>query len=215
MKDERLGPLENDRYKGYASDIFDGARHALSVIERLLNSHADAGEFTGTGTSKAAGTSGFAAVDLNAIAQSCASAAMPLAEKAGLRLISDLETELPALTADPTALRQIILNLLTNSLKFCPPGAEIRIHTMLAPNGAIALEVSDTGKGMTRRELSEALNPIRPQASRPNEHGGMGIGLPLVQSLVQANRGALDIESAPGRGTKVKITFPRRRLIAI
>jgi signal transduction histidine kinase len=207
MRDERLGAIGNERYKSYASDIFDGAKHALSIIERLLPN-------AGAASSEPLATS-IQAVDLNAIAKSAISAMLPLAEKANLQLSSDLQSGLPQLVADPTALKQILLNLLTNSVKFSSPGGKIAVRTWAASDGSISLSISDTGKGMTRREIAAALSPIRPRAAKPDHLGGMGIGLPLVRTLVEQFRGTLSINSAPGRGTEISIRFPRQKMIAV
>jgi signal transduction histidine kinase len=207
MRDERLGEIGNERYKSYASDIFDGAKHALSIIERLLPSRGCA--------SSEPPTSALHAVDLNAIVKSAISAMLPLAEKADLQLSSQLQSGLPELIADPTALKQILLNLLTNSVKFSSPGGKIAVRTWQASDGAISLAITDTGKGMTRREIAAAMSSIRPRAAKPDQLGGMGIGLPLVRSLVEHYRGTLAIESAPGRGTAITIRFPRQKMIAV
>jgi nitrogen-specific signal transduction histidine kinase len=207
MRDERLGAIGNERYKSYASDIFDGAKHALSIIERLLpNAGAASREPLATSVQ---------AVDLNEIARSAISAMLPLTEKADLQLSSDLQSDLPELVADPTALKQILLNLLTNSVKFSSPGGKISVRTWATSDGAISLAISDTGKGMTRREIAAALSPIRPRAAKPDHLGGMGIGLPLVRTLVEQFRGTLSINSAPGRGTEISIRFPRQKMIAV
>ena len=207
MRDERLGEIGNDRYKSYASDIFDGANHALSIIERLL-------PYAGTPEREAA-ASPAQAVDLNAIARSAISAMQPLAGKAGLSLSSDLQMGLPKLAADPTALKQIILNLLTNSVKFSNPGGKIAVRTWQESDGAIALGITDTGKGMSRQQITAALNSIKPRTPTPDHLGGMGIGLQLVRSLVEQHRGTLAIDSSPGRGTAITIRFPRQKMIAV
>ncbi|MGQ0673680.1 MAG: sensor histidine kinase [Hyphomicrobium sp.] len=208
MKDERLGAIGNDRYRDYAADIHDGARHAIAVIERLLG---DAGR----GTEIEGSALQFTSVEVNVLAESCFASMRPLAEAAELRMACDLDPEVGKLTADATSLRQILLNLLTNAVKFARPGDEVRLATRAAANGATAIEISDTGPGMSRAEIAAALDPAPPRPFTRRDGGGMGIGLPLVRSLVEANAGRLTIDGAPGRGTVVTITFPRKRLIAV
>ncbi len=212
MKDERLGAIGNERYRDYAADIHTGAQHALALIERMLTRGVEVGATTADdGLSDMT----FAALDLNAIAGSCLSSMQPLAGKAGIKVSADLAPSLPPLTADATSLRQILLNLLTNAVKFARPGDDVRVVTRKDAAGAIVLEVRDTGPGMTRAEIARALNSLESSGPAQRRGGGLGIGLPLVRSLVEANAGRLAIDSTPGKGTAVSVTFPRNRLIAI
>ena len=215
MKDERLGRIENERYKGYAKDIHEGACHALCVIERLLGS--------GAGSDEERPAMAFASLDLNAVAESCLSIMLPLAEKKGLTLTGDYAQHLPRVTADVTSLKQILLNLLTNSVKFTKSGGAVTISTRCDSGGPVRIEVADTGPGMSMAEIARALDPVRPVTLAPRQtdgtprdlSGGMGLGLPLVRSLVEASAGRLEIESAPGKGTRVVVSFPRNRLIPV
>lgn len=210
MRDERLGAMSNVRYRDYAADIHSGATHALSVIERLLQPsskdlHAAEPDIALS----------FEAVDINKLTAGVVSSLEPLAAKAGITLSSELADDLTLLTCDPTSLRQILINLLTNALKFLRAGDRVTVTTSSDARGAISIEVDDTGPGMSREEISRALDPVAPAPASVRAGGGMGLGLPLVKSLVEANAGRLSIDSRPGRGTRVSITFPRNRLIAI
>ena len=208
MRDERLGEIGNERYRDYAAGIHSGARHALEIIERLLTR--GGGEAANAGLHMS-----FAPIDVNDLAASCLSSMQPLAQTAGLKLHSDLAPELKPLTADATSLRQILLNLLTNAVKFARPGGEVRLVTRADAAGAISIEVRDTGSGMSRFEIARALHSHSNPSPSPRPGGGMGLGLPLVRSLVEANAGRMSIDSAPGKGTAVIVTFPRNRLIAV
>lgn len=211
MKDERLGPLQNETYRGYAGDIFSNARHALAVIERLLASGVE------LGAAPAASSAGmrFGPVDVNAIAESCVSSMEPLAERAGVKIEMVLDGRLTPLTADATSLRQMLLNLLTNAVKYARSGDGVTIATRQQMDGALAIEVRDTGPGMSREEIARALGPIQQTRGLPREDGSMGLGLPLVKSLVEANAGRISISSGRGGGTSVVLTFPRKRIISI
>lgn len=206
MRDERLGKLKNDRYRGYAADIYASATHATRIIERIL---------TGGASAESARDFNFVQIDVNAIASSCFSSMKPIAEAAGLSLLSEFSAGALPLTVDETSLRQILLNLLTNAVKFARKGDEIRLVTRKDGNGATIIEVRDNGPGMSREEIARvAKATTKPQQRGTRPGGGMGIGLPLVRTLVEANAGRLKIESAKGKGTAITLVFSRNRLIA-
>ena len=117
--------------------------------------------------------------------------------------------------ADARTVRQIVLNLLSNSIKFTGAGGQVIVSTAITDTGEVALRVRDTGIGMSENELAPALEPFRQIATvtraRP---GGTGLGLPLTKALVEANRATLKIKSTPSEGTLVEVTFPSARLLA-
>lgn len=212
MRDEQLGPMGSERYRGYAADIVENARHALEVIDRMMS---------------AAVASPNARVDLvsgqrrqrreinaNELCRAVISAAAPLARRAGLALVAELEQGLPQVLADTTDLKQILLNLVTNAIKFTPPGGRVVIATAPRRDRGIAIRVSDTGQGMTRAEIARALDDRGGPALARRPGGGLGLGLPLVLKLAQANEATLDIESTVGRGTTVCVTLRTARQAA-
>ena len=205
MRDERLGPMGNARYLGYASDVHDSASHALDVIKKMLN-----GE--GSGSSQP----DFEATDLNALCRRVVSSMLPLAKGRSLTLELDLTNHLPRVIAGQVELRQILINLLNNALKFTPPGGQVHVVTGYLEDGSVFMVVRDTGDGMTAEDLERAFNNDKsPEAldlaaQRPG--GGHGIGLPLVRRLAEANFADLEIDSAPGKGTVVLLAFPPNRL---
>ena len=202
MKDERFGKLPNARYRGYAGDIYDNARHALAVIARLLSD--DAPEATTNLTETVE-------LDLNAIAKGSVSAMRPLAEEAKLKLRQKLHTRLPRVIGDPIMVKQILFNLLANAIKFTKPGGEVRVVTGLGFEQAIFVAVRDTGPGMSTEEIERALDATSPPKPERKETGGLGIGLPLALSLAKANGARLEIDSAAGEGTAVALIFPKER----
>lgn len=212
MRDERFGPIENPRYRSYASDIFDSARHALMVIGNMLGD-ASAGIEFDHGSSLPAMV--FTEVDLNAVAESCVSSMLPLADAAGLSLSATLGEGLPHVVADATAIRQIVLNLLNNAVKFTAPGGEIRLVTRHDCDGHLELVVRDTGRGMTAEEIAKAGAPHLQVALSRREGGGLGIGLPLVGALARANGAGIAFASEPSRGTAVTVSFARDRVVPV
>lgn len=212
MKDERLGPIGEARYLRYAQDIHESARHALAVIERLLGQRQ-----TQPGQSEFS----FTNVDVNALASGLVSGLETMAKEAGLDLCTALAERLPLVVADATSLRQIVLNLLTNALKFTPRGGHVRLITQMLPEGELEVCVADTGPGMSDADIKRALsgthNGISPPEGAPQQRpgGGFGIGLPLVQSLAAANGAVLSIASGASGGTRAALVFPPSRLILV
>ena len=205
MKDQRFGAIGNERYRGYTSDIHDNARHALALINRLLGG--DAVEDAGNGLQAAE-------LDLNALAESSVSAIRPLAEEAGLKLAHEFHGALPRVTADSTAVKQILFNLLTNAIKFTPRGGDVRVVTGLGYDRSVFVAVQDTGAGMTAETISTALKSEVPANPQRKGAGGHGIGLPLARNLAEANGARLEIDSTPSEGTAVALIFPRDRVVA-
>ena len=120
---------------------------------------------------------------------------------------------LPPVMGDERSVRQIALNLLSNAIKFTDPGGQVIVSTALTDRGEVAFRVRDTGIGMSEAEIAAALEPFR-QLATARRRGGTGLGLPLTKALVEANRGALVIRSAPNEGTLVEVLFPPMRVKA-
>lgn len=212
MKDQRLGPIGEARYLRYAQDIHESARHALAVIERLLGQRQmepGQSEFS------------FTNVDVNALASGLVSGLERMAKEAGLDLSSALADRLPLVVADATSLRQIVLNLLTNALKFTPRGGRVQLITQMLAEGGLELCIADTGPGMSEADIERALagtqDGMPPPAGAPQQRpgGGFGIGLPLVRSLAAANGAVLSIAAIETGGTRAALVFPPSRLILV
>ncbi len=215
MKDERFGPLGDERYRGYAADIHESARHALGVINAMLGGRSETSHDTGA---PALPQLQFAEIDINAIAESAVSSMQPLAAAAALELRLQPAPRLPHVVADAVSIRQIILNLLTNALKFTGPGGRIVVSTSYRPETSLELSVEDNGRGMTRAQIERVLG-ARPDSemdrTSPRMPGSLGIGLSVVRTLARANGGTVSIESSAGQGARVSITFDRDRIIPI
>ena len=211
LKEEHFGPLGNARYREYARTIYDSARHALGVIDGML-----AGDRGGTGLPDLA----FRDLDPAGVIDNCLAVARPLAERAGLDLVADLAPGTPRIIADEVSLKQMLLNLLTNAIKFARPGDRVTLGAIHGADGSLRIEVVDTGPGMEACAFAWQEGPWQeggaapePPASRPD--GGLGIGLPLTRALAEANGAALIVDSAPGHGTRVSIAFGKDRVVPV
>jgi signal transduction histidine kinase len=196
MRDERLGEMKNERYLSYAADIHESATHALDVITSLLSEGA---------RTTSVPVARLIALDLNAIVERTVSSVHALAQSCGLTLVFETDGSRPHVVANPTALRQILLNLLTNAIKFTPPGGDVRVATGHVGDGRVFLVVSDTGRGMKR--TSSAAYKASAAELQPPWACSTGIGLPLVARLVRDMGAEFEIESAPEGGTAALIIF--------
>ncbi len=178
LKSEHFGPIANPRYKSYACDIYDSARHALGVVDSMLQ---------GDRARTALPTLSFADLDPAAVVEGCLTVARPLAERAGLELAADVPAHLPRIVADELALRQMLLNLLSNAIKFARAGDRVAVRVVYTCDGPLTISVTDTGPGMGPGEAPKA------------ERAGLGLGLPLTRALAAANGAKLAVESTPGR----------------
>jgi signal transduction histidine kinase len=206
LKEEHFGPLPSRRYREYASAIYDSARHALSVVDAML-----ARDPGGTGLPELA----FADLDPAGVIDDCLAVARPLAERAGLELVADLESTMPRVIADEVSLKQMLLNLVTNAIKYARPGDRVTLGAAYGADGCLRIEVADTGPGMAAAPQArrEGAGPPDTQAGRRD--AGLGIGLPLTRALAAANGATLTVESTPGRGTRVTIAFAKDRVVPV
>lgn len=207
MRDERFGPIGDPRYRDYASGIFDGAHHALGVINAMLGAS--------SATGRNAEAIAFAQLDLNTLAEQVAASVRALLEAAGLTIKLRLEPRLPHIVADPVTVRQMLLNLVTNAMRATPAGGDIVIATTYELAGPVHLTVSDTGTGMSEPEIARALDPHRQSDFEPRPSGGLGLGYPMILRLADLNGASVAITSEPERGTSVAITFAPNRVIPV
>jgi PAS domain S-box-containing protein len=199
-----FGPFGNPRYSEYAADIHESGTHLLTIISDILDiSRAEAGEIT-----------------LNEGDVDLASVIHAAQKLIGQRLVAahlSLDIELPnavtPLRGDERMIKQMLINLLSNAVKFTPEGGKIHVRAALEESGRLSLSVSDTGIGMRREDIPVALTPFRQvDNSLTRKHGGTGLGLPLVKSLIELHGGTLTVDSEPGVGTRVTLHFPIYRV---
>jgi len=206
MMGEQFGPVGGERYREYLRDIHASGEHLVSLINDLLDlSKIEAGKLELV----------FASVNLNQLVQQCVALMQPQANQQRIIIRSSLSPTLPPVVADARSVRQIVLNLLSNSIKFTGPGGQVIVSTALTDRAEAVLRVRDTGVGMTDKEIETAMEPFRQLATSTRwGSGGTGLGLPLTKALAEANRAAFTIKSARDAGTLVEITFPGTRVLA-
>jgi len=206
MMEERFGPIGNDRYRQYLKDIQASGAHLISLINDLLDlSKIEAGKLDLT----------FVNVDLNELTQQCVAMLQPEANRERVIVRSALASGLPPVIADVRSVRQIALNLLSNSIKFTGAGGQVIVSTALNDGDEVVLRVRDTGHGMSKEELETALQPFR-QVTTSAQAGstGTGLGLPISKALAEANHARFHITSRVDNGTLVEVAFPTTQVAA-
>jgi signal transduction histidine kinase len=198
-----FGPL-TDRYKGYAGDIRHSGEHLLALINDVLDlSRLDAGE----------GELREEDFDTAELVAECLRMMVGQAEKAQVALTAEVAPALPALHADKRRIKQILINLISNALKFTPEGGRVRVDCRLTPQGLL-LAVTDSGIGIAAADIPKVLERFG-QVDSPaqRKHNGTGLGLPLSRQLAQLHGGDLTLESVVTKGTTVTVTLPPSRLV--
>jgi signal transduction histidine kinase len=198
IMEERFGPVGNERYKDYLKDIHASGVHVMSLVNDLL----DLSKIESGGLDLV-----FTAVDANRVVGECVSLIQPQANRDKVITRLALAQALPAVWVDERSLRQIVLNLLANAVRYNEPGGQVIVSTALDASGHAMLRVKDTGIGMSESELEKAMEPFR--QIDPSRGGGAGLGLPLTKALAEANRASFAIRSRKSEGTLVEITFPQ------
>lgn len=201
-----FGTLGDPRYVDYAADIRDSGQHLLNLINDVLD--VSKIEFGKVELNEEP-------VDVAAVVQSCMRLMRDRAEEAGLELYAELPPDLPFLQADVRRLKQILLNLMSNAVKFTPVGGRVVIRGALQRDG-LSIAVADTGIGIAPNDLEKALRPFGQIDSRmTRKYQGSGLGLPLTKSMIELHGGRLLLESELGRGTTATIWLPRERVIKL
>lgn len=198
---QMFGEIQQPRYVIYAQDIYNSGTHLLSLINDILDlAKIEAGKMDIY----------CEWLDISSISKSCMTLIEAMAAKKSLSLSSKIFDNVEKIYADPRALKQMLVNLLSNACKFTNKGGAVRLEfSKSTDRSAIIASVSDTGIGMTKEDIQTALEPfgqIENQLSKTQQ--GTGLGLPMVKMLIELHKGHLEIDSIPGKGTTVKLFFP-------
>ena len=197
---QMLGPLNIPRYREYAVDIAASGGHLLQLINDILDlSKVEAGKLE----------LHIEPVDIVDMILRCERIMAPRVQGAGLALSVTPEGDIPPIAADELRVKQIVINLISNAVKFTPRGGRVTVRVKCWPDGFLRIAVADTGVGMSKEEIPIALERFRQvDGSHTRKVGGTGLGLPITKALVEQHGGRLDIESAPGKGTTVTASLP-------
>jgi signal transduction histidine kinase len=201
---ELIGPVGNARYVEYALDINGSAQHLLSIINDILDfSKVEAGEMQLQED----------VVNVSEVIGFCLRLLQHRAAQGDIKLHSSVANSVPAVRADERKIKQALLNLLSNSVKFTPTGGSVSIAAAVQ-DGALAISVTDTGIGMSSDQVAHALEPFgQVDNSLARAHDGTGLGLPLARALAELHGGTLAVESEIGKGTTVTIILPGQRIL--
>ena len=204
MQQEIFGPLGSARYKEYLGNIHDSGSHLLSLINDILDiARYDAGQ----------GELQEELFDPARLISDTIAMMAAQAAKAQVALMGDVASNLPCLNGDKRRIRQVLLNLVSNALKFTPPGGRVTVRAF-HDEQRFVLQVTDTGIGIAHSDFHKVLEPFgQVDSSLARKYDGIGLGLPLTRQMVELHGGDLDLDSMVGHGTTVTITLPASRLV--
>lgn len=203
---EVLGKIENRNYVEYAEYIQSSGHHLLSLIGDVLDLSVI--EASGEAVREEA-------LDIEQLVDDCVRMIAEQADAAGIDVFTDINLKGHALKADARRIRQILINLLTNAIKFTPRGGRIELSGHLQTDRRVRLTVTDTGSGMDEMTRTHAFEPfMQGNSSMVRKAEGAGLGLALVKKLTELHDAELDCVSAPNEGTTISILFPALRSVA-
>jgi len=205
IKNELLGAINEPRYREYAADIHSSGNHLLRVINDILDM-----------TKVEAGTYQLRedVCDVAKVVGDAIASVRNLAIQHELTVRVEVPDDIPFLFADERCLRQMLVNFLSNAIKFTPKGGDVAASARVDTNGAIAIAIVDTGIGMAPDDIPQALAPFQQlDGSHGRKHEGTGLGLSLTKAMLDLHEGTLQVDSKVGAGTTVTAHFPPRRTI--
>ena len=205
MVHEVLGALANEQYRAYVTDIHKSGTNLLQIINDILDlSKAEDGKLELDEE----------VFDLRDAIRSVRQLIDARIGDGGLSATVELPAGLPLLRADERKTRQVLLNLVTNAIKFTPPGGHVQISSRFDPGTGVIVTVSDTGIGIAPRDLTRVVEPFEQvDSSLSRSHQGTGLGLPLVKAIMELHGGTLALSSKLGVGTQASVTFPPQRAV--
>ena len=199
------GPVDGEQTQEYAGEIRDAGRHLLEIVDDILDmSRIETGDRQPVDRE----------VEVRQASLSCLERVRERADRAHIKMTCDIAASLPVLFADERMVKQMLMNLLTNAVKFSPEGGDVVVRARVEGAGGLTISVADNGIGIAADKMETVLAPfsqIDGSLMRRNE--GTGLGLALVNAMMGLHDGELAIDSVPGRGTTVSLRFPAHRAI--
>ncbi len=202
IRSEALGKLGAVEYREYASDIYTSGAHLLALINDLLD--------------LAKVESGMVDlredwIDPGEMIGDCARIIRKIEAAHGIQIKADPEPDLPRLRADKRKVNQILMNILSNAVKFTPPGKSVTVAAFVE-DGSVVFEVTDEGIGIAPDDIARVVEPfIQIDSALNRTYQGTGLGLPLCKQLTDLHGGSFEIKSVLNQGTTVRVTMPAAR----
>lgn len=207
ISNETFGPIGHKTYKSYAVDINAAGRHLHDLMKDILDvSMIEAGSVNIESE----------VVLIGSLLRDSMKLIEARAKDGRVRLTTDVGAGVDAVRGDPVRLKQILINLLTNAVKFTPAGGAVSIGVDRCASGALRISVRDTGIGICENDIERVLEPfVQVQSAATRGHEGTGLGLTLVNSLARLHGGRVEIASVPDEGTNVTVILPAERVVSV
>lgn len=203
---EHFGPIGTAKYQEYAQDIHDSGHLLLALINDILDmSKAEAGKIELHEE----------VVSVTEIVERGVLLLKGRATENGVKLSIQIDNDLPSIYGDERLLLQVLLNFLSNAVKFTPPEGKVVIRASVSGDGGLMLSVEDTGSGIAPQDIPKVLEPFgQAGGSLSVTREGTGLGLPLAKKFIELHGGQLQLESKVGLGTTVSAYFPSERMVS-
>lgn len=204
IRDEVLGPVGEERYRGYAQDINRSGRQLLELIDNIINlSNAEAGRLMMEESW----------VDIRGMTGNAMQFMSQRAREKGVDIENSCPSDLPLLKADRRMVQHMLLNLLSNAVKFSASRGQVQVTASMDSVNNLRIDVIDQGSGMDAEDLSRVMESfVQAEGPFARNHEGIGLGLPLARKMVELHGGQLELKSIKGRGTTASLIFPAERI---
>lgn len=206
MKGEVFGTLGSPQYVEYARHINDSGHHLLGLINDVLDlAKIEAGRYVVRAVE----------IEMREAIDTAMKMFTVQAAQGSVTLTAEVERGLPLLLADERAIRQVLLNLISNAVKFTPAAGRVTAFARRSPSGGMEVGVTDTGCGIDPADINTVFEAFgQGQHDVAAREKGTGLGLPIVRGLIEAHGGKVILDSTLGKGTTFICIFPRERLTA-
>ncbi|WP_419905349.1 sensor histidine kinase [Kiloniella sp.] len=197
---QMMGPVDNKKYLEYIEDILNSSYHLLGLINDILDvAKAESGTLVINNTE----------TELNTLVSSCVHMLDEVAKNNNLVITGNYFDKPLDLYLDELRLRQVVINVLNNSIKYTPQGGTIKVSTRLNKEQHFVITVEDNGIGIDHEDIHRIFEPFgQVDSAYTRSIEGVGLGLPLSKKLIEAQGGTIMLESTKGKGTKVSIILP-------